>query len=147
MTLSRSETILAGVVAILDAGLTGAAAAAVFRDRYEALARNEMPAVVIDWDSQSDEVESFSTLATTMRLSVDILISGSPLTLLADPIWVKAHELLMAEATGVPSLPGVVGIVPTGRQADGVSGEIGLLRCSYAVTYGTYQLDVTDGLP
>jgi hypothetical protein len=28
-----------------------------------------------------------------------------------------------------------------------VSGEIGVLRCSYAVTYGTYQLDVTDGLP
>jgi hypothetical protein len=147
MTLSRSETIVAGVQAILDAGLTGAAAAAVFRDRYEALARNEMPAVVIDWDNQSDEVTSHATLSTTMRLTLDILISGSPLTLLADPIWVRAHELLMAEATGVPSLPGVVGIVPTGRQADGVSGEIGVLRCSYAVTYGTYQLDVTDGLP
>ena len=147
MTLSRSETILAGIKSILDAGLTGAAAATVYRDRAEAIARGEMPAVAIDWDTQSDDVTSHATLTTTMPLEVDILISGTPLTLLADPIWAKAHELLMAEATGVPSLPGVIGIIPTGRQADRVSGEIGVLRCSYAVQYGTFQLDVTNGLP
>jgi hypothetical protein len=143
---SRSETILAGAKAILDAGLTGAAAATVYRDRAEALARNEMPAVALDWDTQSDSATTHATLTSTMQLEVDILISGTPLTLLADPIWVKAHELLMAEATGVPSLPGVVGIIPTGRQVERVSGEIGVLRCSYAVTYQTYQLDVTNGL-
>jgi hypothetical protein len=82
-----------------------------------------------------------------MPLEVDILISGTPLTLLADPIWVRAHELLMAEATGVPSLPGVIGIMPTGRQAERVSGEIGVLRCSYAVMYQTFQLNIEDGLP
>ena len=143
---SRSEAILAGTKAILDAGLTGAAAATVYRDRAEALARNEMRAVALDWDSQSDAPTTHKTLTTTMQLDVDILISGAPLTLLADPIWVKAHELLMAEATGVPSLPGVIGIIPTGRQAERVSGEIGVLRCSYAVTYQTLQLDVTNGL-
>ena len=143
---SRSETILAGIKAILEAGLTGAAAATVYRDRAEALARNEMPAVALDWDTQSDSPTTQSTLTSTMQLEVDIMISGSPLTLLADPIWVKAHELLMAEATGVPSLPGVIGIIPTGRQAERVSGEIGILRCSYAVSYQTFQLDVADGL-
>jgi hypothetical protein len=144
---SRSEVILAGTKAILEAGLTGAAAATVYRDRAEALARNELPAVALDWDTQSDNATTHKTLTTTMPLEVDILISGTPLTLLADPIWVKAHELLMAEATGVPSLPGVIGIVPTGRQAERVSGEIGRLRCSYAVTYQTYQLNIDDGLP
>jgi hypothetical protein len=144
---SRSEVILAGAKAILDAGLTGAAAATVYRDRAEALARNEMPAVVIDWDTQSDSATTNETLTTTMPLEVGILINGTPLTLLADPIWVAAHELLMAKATGVPSLPGVVGIIPTGRQTERVSGEIGVLRCSYAVTYQTFQLDVTNGLP
>ena len=143
---SRSEAILAGTKAILEAGLTGAAAATVYRDRAEAIARNEMPAVALDWDTQSDVETSHVTLTTTMRLEVDILISGSPLTLLADPIWAKAHELLMA-ATGVPSLPGVVGITPTGRQAQRVSGEVGVLRCSYSVQYQTFQLDVTNGLP
>jgi hypothetical protein len=147
VTLSRSETILAGVKTILTAGLTGAAAATVYRDRAEALARNEMPAVALDWDSQTDTATTHRTLTTTMPLEVDILINGSPLTLLADPIWVKAHELLMAEATGVPSLPGVIGIVPTGRQAERVSGEIGILRCSYAVQYQTFQLNVDNGLP
>jgi len=144
---SRSEAILAGIEVILGAGLTGAAAATVYRDRAEALARNELPAVALDWDTQSDSATTHRTLTTTMPLEVDILISGTPLTLLADPIWVRAHELLMAEATGVPSLPGVIGIVPTGRQAERVSGEIGVLRCSYSVTYQTFQLDVTDGLP
>jgi len=144
---SRSEAILAGAKAILEAGLTGAAAATVYRDRAEAIARNEMPAVALDWDTQSDSATTHKTLTTTMPLEVDILISGTPLTLLADPIWTKAHELLMAETTGVPSLPGVIGIVPIGRQAERVSGEIGVLRCSYAVKYGTFQLDVTNGLP
>ena len=144
---SRSEAILAGIKAILEAGLTGAAAATVYRDRAEALARNEMPAVALDWDTQSDSATTNKTLTTTMPLEVDILINGTPLTLLADPIWVRAHELLMAEATGVPSLPGVIGIMPTGRQADRVSGEIGVLRCSYAVMYQTFQLEVTNGLP
>jgi hypothetical protein len=143
---SRSEVILAGTKAILEAGLTGAAAATVYRDRAEALARNELPAVALDWDTQSDAATTHRTLTTTMPLEVDILISGTPLTLLADPIWVRAHELLMAEATGVPSLPGVIGIMPTGRQAERVSGEIGVLRCSYAVTYQTYQLNIDDGL-
>lgn len=144
---SRSEAILAGIKAILEAGLTGSAAATVYRDRAEALARNEMPAVALDWDTQSDSATTHKTLTTTMPLEVDILINGTPLTLLADPIWVRAHELLMAEATGVPSLPGVIGIMPTGRQADRVSGEIGVLRCSYAVSYQTFQLDVTNGIP
>ena len=144
---SRSETILDGAKLILVAGLTGSAAASVYRDRAEAVARSETPAVVIDWDTQSDTATTHKTLTTTMQLEVDIMISGSPITLLADPIWVKAHELLMAEATGVPSLPGVIGIIPTGRQAERVSGEIGILRCSYAVSYQTFQLDVADGLP
>jgi hypothetical protein len=146
MTLSRSETILAGVKAILTAGLTAAAAATVYRDRAEAFARNEMPALAVDWDTQSDAATTHRTLTTTMRLEVDILISGTPLTLLADPIWVRAHELLMAESTGVPSLPGVIGIIPTGRQADRITGEIGVVRCSYNIQYGTFQLDVTTGL-
>jgi len=144
---SRSEVILAGTKAILEDGLTGAAAATVYRDRAEALARNELPAVALDWDTQSDAATTHRTLTTTMPLEVDILISGAPLTLLADPIWVRAHELLMAEATGVPSLPGVIGIMPTGRQTERVSGEIGVLRCSYAVMYQTFQLNIEDGLP
>jgi hypothetical protein len=144
---SRSEVIVAGTKAILEAGLTGAAAATVYRDRAEALARNEMPAAALDWDTQSDAVTTHKTLTTTMPLELEIFISGTPLTLLADPIWVRAHELLMAEATGVPSLAGVIGIVPIGRQVERVSGEIGVLRCSYAVTYGTFQLNIDDGLP
>ena len=145
MPASRSETILAGVTTILEAALAGLAG--VYRDRYEAVARGEMPAVTIDWSAQQDQPTSHRTLTTTMGLEIDILISGRPLTQLADPIWVALHGAVMAEATGAPSLPGVIGIMPTGRQADAVSGEIGVVRCRYDLTYSTFQLDVTDGLP
>jgi hypothetical protein len=143
---SRSETILNGAYLILQAGLTGAAAAGVYRDRGEAVARGEMPVVAIDWNNETDNPTTNRTLTTTMSLQVDILINGAPLIQLADPIRVAINTLLMAEATGVPSLPGVIGIMPTGRQADRVSGELGVLRCSYAVTYQTYQLDISNGL-
>lgn len=147
MTVSRSEAIIAGIVTILGNALTGAAAAPVYRNRAEAIAVNEMPAVSVDWASQSDQATTHKTLTTTMALDVGIFISGTPITLLADPIWVAAHAALMNETTGVPSLPGVIGIAPQGRTVQSASGEIGVVDCRYAVTYQTYQLDLTDGLP
>jgi len=133
VTLSKSERILAAIEAALTptAGISGQ----VFRDRWEALARNEMPAIVIEPQSEDDDVlTTTETLTTTLRVSVDVLISGAPLSTLADPVRVSAHALLLADAT----LRGlIISIYPTGRQWDAVSGEIGVLRCSYAVRYRT----------
>lgn len=133
MTLSKSERILAAIEAALTptAGISGQ----VFRDRWEAVARNEMPAIVIEPQSEDDDVlTTTETLTTTLRVNVDVLISGAPLSTLADPVRVSAHALLLADAT----LRGlIISIYPTGRQWDAVSGEIGVLRCSYAVRYRT----------
>jgi hypothetical protein len=133
VTLSKSERILAAIEAALTptAGISGQ----VFRDRWEAVARNEMPAIVIEPQSEDDDVlTTTETLTTTLRVNVDVLISGAPLSTLADPVRVSAHALLLADAT----LRGlIISIYPTGRQWDAVSGEIGVLRCSYAVRYRT----------
>jgi hypothetical protein len=133
MTLSKSETILARIKAVLasTAGVSGR----VFRDRWEALARGEMPAVVIEPQSEDDDIlTTTETLTTTLLVSIDILISGQPLSTLADPVRVSLHSLLLADAT----LRGlIISIYPTGRVWDAVSGEIGVLRCSYAVRYRT----------
>lgn len=133
MTLSKSETILARIATVL-AGTDGVAGR-VFRDRWEALARNEMPAIVVEPQSEDDDIlTTTETLTTTLRVSVDVLISGHPLSTLADPVRVSAHSLLMADTT----LRGlIISIYPTGRAWDAVSGEIGVLRCSYAVRYRT----------
>jgi hypothetical protein len=139
MTLSKSETILARIATVLasTAGVSGR----VFRDRWEALARGEMPAVVIEPQSEDDDIlTTTETLTTTLLVSIDILISGQPLSTLADPVRVSVHSLLLADAT----LRGlVISIYPTGRAWDAVSGEIGVLRCSYAVRYRTSLQSLT----
>jgi len=139
MTLSKSETILARIATVLAA--TAGVSGRVFRDRWEALARGEMPAVVIEPQSEDDDIlTTTETLTTTLLVSVDILISGQPLSTLADPVRVSLHSLLLADAT----LRGlVISIYPTGRVWDAVSGEIGVLRCSYAVGYRTSLQSLT----
>ena len=133
MTASKSETILARIATVL--GPTAGISLRVFRDRWEALARNELPALVIEPQSENDDIlTTTETVTTTLAVNVDILISGAPLSTLADPIRVSLHSLLLADAT----LRGlVISIYPTGRQWDAQSGEIGVLRCSYAVRYRT----------
>ena len=139
MTLSKSETILARIKTILDA--TTGVSGRVFRDRWEALARNEMPAIVIEAQSESDDVlTTTETLTTTLIVSVDVLISGAPLSTLADPIRVDLHSRLLADTT-LRDL--VISIYPTVRAWDAVSGEIGVLRSSYAVRYRTTLADIT----
>ena len=139
MTLSKSETILARIATVLSS--TTGVSGRVFRDRWEALARSEMPAIVVEPQSESDDVlTTTETLTTSLIVSVDVLISGAPLSTLADPIRVDLHSRLMADAT----LRGlVISIYPTGRAWDAVSGELGILRCSYAVRYRTTLADIT----
>jgi len=90
---------------------------------------------VIEPQSESDDIlTTTETITTTLAVNVDVLISGAPLSTLADPIRVSLHSLLLADTT----LRGlVISIYPTGRQWDAQSGEIGVLRCSYAVRYRT----------
>ena len=139
MTLSRSETILAAIEAALapTAGIGGR----VFRDRWEAVARNEMPCIVLQPRSESDEVISNCKINTDLDFTVDVLISGAPLSTLADPVRVDAHSRLMAETFAGLS---VIHCYPQGRVWDPESGEIGVLRCSYTLRYRTQLSDLTS---
>jgi len=140
MTLSRSETILAEIEALLSA--TDGIGGRVFRDRWEALARNELPAIVLLPLSEDDEITTTTeTLTTTLRFSVDILASGEGLSTIADPIRVSAHALLLAAPL---TTAGVISLYPQGRQWDAASGEIGVVRSSYAVRYRTLLADLTQ---
>ena len=139
MTLSKSERILAAIATAL-APTTGISSR-VFRDRWEAVARSEMPCIVVEPLGESDDIlTTTETLTTTLTFTVDVLISGAPLSTLADPIRVDLHARLMAASLGVP---GVISLYPQARQWQADPGEIGILSCSYAVRYRTLLSDLT----
>jgi hypothetical protein len=128
---SKSEQILDRIEIALAAtdGATG-----IYRDRWEALSRAEMPAIAVYPEDESDDVVATCGVTSELRVRVDILIDGAPLSTLADPLRVSAHALLTAEPfTGL----GVIHCYPDGRRWDAESGEIGVLSCRYRVAYRT----------
>jgi hypothetical protein len=139
VTLSKSERILAAIEAALTptAGISGR----VFRDRWEAVARNEMPCIVIEPLGEEPGLTSLPFTDYTITVSVDILISGSPLSTLADSIRVDAHARLMADRT----LGGLThSIDPGPSEWKGEPGEIGILSLSYRIPFRTLTADLTQ---
>lgn len=139
MTLSKSERILAAIAAALasTAGISGR----VFRDRWEAVARGEMPCLVVEPLGEEPGLTSLPFSDFALTVSVDILISGSPLSTLADPIRVDAHARLMADRT----LGGLCHSVDPGpTEWKGEAGEIGILGMSYRIPYRTLTTDLTQ---
>jgi hypothetical protein len=138
VTLSKSERILAAIATAITP--TAGISSRVFRDRWEAVARNEMPCIVIEPLSESDEVPDVGPVNTDLVVAIDVLISGSPLSTLADPIRVDAHaRLLAATFTGL----GVIHVYPQSREWKAEPGEIGILSCSYSVRYRSSLSDLT----
>ena len=136
---SKSERILAAIEAALapTAGISGR----VFRDRWEAVARSEMPCIVIEPLGEEPGLTSLPFTDYTMTVAVDILISGSPLSTLADPIRVNLHSRLMADRT----LGGLTHSVDPGpSEWKGEPGEIGILSLSYRIPFRTLTADLTQ---
>lgn len=138
MTQSKSERILAAVAAALAP--TAGISSRVFRDRWEAVARGEMPCLVVEPRGEDDDVPDVGPVSTDLSFTVHVLISGAPLSTLADPIRVDLHSRLMAETfSGL----GVIHCYPRGRQWEAQSGEVGILSCYYAVRYRSSLSDLT----
>jgi hypothetical protein len=113
----------------------------MFRDRWEAVARNEMPCIVIEPLGEEPGLTSLPFTDYTMTVAVYILISGSPLSTLADPIRVNLHSRLMADRT----LGGLAHSVDPGpSEWKGESGEIGILSLSYRIPFRTRTEDLTQ---
>ena len=135
---SKSERILAAIEAALipTAGIDGR----VFRDRYEAAARAEMPCIVIEPQSESDDVPDVGPINTELTVAIDFVISGGPLSTVVDPIRVDAHARLMATTfTGL----GVIHVHPVSRDWQAEPGEIGFVQALYSVRYRSSLSDLT----
>lgn len=135
---SRSEQVAAAVVAIL--GNVPSIGSRVFRERFEAVARNEMPAIVVAPAAETPTINAIPRTDHSLQLQIDILINGRPLAVLADPIRCSVHQLLMADR----SLGGIASNIEQGpTNWDGESGEIGVVRCSYLVRFRTLTTDLS----
>lgn len=139
MTLSKSEQILAAIATALAP--TAGISSRVFRDRWEAVARNEMPCIVVEPLGEEPGQTSIPFTDYTLTVAVDVLVSGSPLSTLADPIRVNAHSRLMADRT----LGGLTHSVDPGpSEWKGEPGEIGILSLSYRIPFRTRTEDLTQ---
>lgn len=139
MTLSKAERILAAIVTAITP--TTGISSRVFRDRWEAVARAEMPCVVVEPLGEEPGIVSIPFTDYVLTVAVDILVSGSPLSALADPIRVDAHSRLMADRT----LGGLThSIDPGPSEWKGEPGEIGILSLSYRIPFRTLTADLTQ---
>ena len=136
---SKSEQILAAIATALAP--TAGISSRVFRDRWEAVARNEMPCIVVEPLGEEPGQTSIPFTDYTLTVAVDVLVSGSPLSTLADPIRVNAHSRLMADRT----LGGLTHSVDPGpSEWKGEPGEIGILSLSYRIPFRTRTEDLTQ---
>lgn len=101
---SRAEAIAARVAAVLT-GAT-AAGANVYRDRAEAMTREESPAILIELiDEDSSPLgggrQAFAGEQDTdvLRLAVIVCVRSASWQTVADGVRVAAHALLMGDAT------------------------------------------------
>jgi len=139
MTLSKAERILAAIVTAITP--TTGISSRVFRDRWEAVARSEMPCLVVEPLGEEPGVVSIPFTDYVLTVAVDILVSGSPLSALADPIRVDLHSRLMADRT----LGGLTHSVDPGpSEWKGEPGEIGILSLSYRIPFRTLTADLTQ---
>ena len=139
MTLSKAERILAAIATTLapTAGISGR----VFRDRWEAKARNETPCLSLEPTGEEPGAVVVPFTEYVLTVAVDILISGSPLSALADPIRVDLHSRLMADRT----LGGLTHSIDPGPcEWLGEPGEIGILSLSYRIPFRTRTEDLTQ---
>ena len=139
MTLSRSEQILTAfaAAAVGTSGLGNR----IYRDREQAIARGEMPALVIEPGTETDDIlTTTETITSHLVINADLFINGAPLSTVADPIRVALHSRIMTNAT---LLALVISIYPQSREWEPEVRDLGAVRIRYIATYRNNLVDLT----
>lgn len=100
---SKSEQIAARVAALLTANLATTGALAVYRDRDDAISREESPVTLVELvDEDTDTLGGpaiMETQADTLRLGVIQCVRSAAWQSVADEVRVRSHALIVADAT------------------------------------------------
>lgn len=146
---SRHEQAIAQIVTTLQA--TYGVGGRVWRDRAEALARSELPALVIYPENAPRLPETTCRDSWAMLVMVDILVDGGAVSQVADPIWCDVHALLMADpslaghSSGIEPFPRNEGNVPALQWIrEAGDNQPGVLSTAWLVRIRTMGGDVTQ---
>jgi hypothetical protein len=129
---SVRETILQAIAT----ALTGAtpAGAQVFRSRAEAMARDELPAIVVTPEEESDQLSGQALNESTLAVAVAIHTRGEVPDQLADPVAVSAHGVLMS-SSAIAALAHRVRKSGSRWERDEADQTAGILTTIYTVRY------------
>ena len=132
---TKRETILAAIRTALI-GTTGVSTR-IYRSRVEPLARDELPAIVIEPVSDNPEQNtSLPTLDWTLTVRISVIVRGDIPDQVADATVQSLHAKVMADLT----LGGnAYDVQPISVSFDIVEADqpSGVISCDYAVKYRT----------
>lgn len=130
---------------ILEAALTaltGITGCKVERSRVVAIARAQLPVLVLRPEDEADQVFSDSDVRHELTISLECFVRGNIPDQIADPILQSAHSKLMADRT----LGGKCEwIVPVGTkwEMDDADQASGMATMTYKIIYTTLSTDLT----
>ena len=132
---TKRETILAAIRTALI-GTTGVSTR-IYRSRVEPLARDELPAIVVEPVSDNAEQNtSLPTLDWTLTVRISVIVRGDIPDQVADATVQSLHAKVMADLT----LGGnAYDVQPVSVSFDIVEADqpSGVISCDYAVKYRT----------
>jgi hypothetical protein len=122
--------------------LPGVADADVYRSRDTAFSRAKTPAVVIEWVSDTPNVEALGIVTWSLLVSIRVIARGEIPDDVADPIVQDIHTKLTADL----SLGGLsMDIQPATVQNDISEADLnlGVISCGYRITYRTSETSIS----
>jgi len=140
MNTHRETVILAVIEKLVAAGV---ASGRVFRSRSNALAANELPAIVLRAGNESVDNSQRTISIRNFDVELEIVVHGDPADQLADPIIAAASAAILADQSLGDTVYRVVeSSIGAPELADG-NGTTGLVRVTYTATYATRINDNT----
>lgn len=113
----------------------------VFRSRVTALARGELPAIVIK--PKSENVDSAQGMAVrNLGIEIEVHVRGEVPDLLADPTISAVHSILFADRTLGGKCASVIERATSWDFAD-ADQAAGLITLSYDIVYATSTVNLS----
>ena len=144
MNTHRETVVQAIATKLTEAGV---ASGRVFRSRSNALAANELPAIVLRAGAESVDNSQRTISVRNFDVELEIIVHGEPADQIADPVAAAASAAILADM----SLGGAVyriveSSIGAPELADG-NGTTGMVRVTYTATYATQINDNTAHVP
>lgn len=142
---THRESVLLSIVSVLTSA--NVAGGRIFRSRSNAMAANELPAIVLRAGNESVDNSNRTYSIRNFDVELEIVVRGEPADQLADPIVAAASAAILADQSLGNTIYRIVeSSIGAPELADG-NGTTGLVRVTYTATYATRLNDNTTHIP